>query len=215
MISARATQDFVPVKEVRDGIIILKDGGMRAVLLASSINLSLKSADEQMAVLSQFQTFLNSLEFSTQILVQSRRYDIRPYLALLENRVKEQIEPLIKIQTKEYIGFIRSFTEAVAIMNKKFFIVVPYGASGLPSQTSGGSFFGKKSDTDKKKDALIEFEEQRTQLQQRTETIISGLGRVGVRVTQLDTEAVVELLYKTFNPGEISTAIKAETAANE
>jgi hypothetical protein len=104
------TQEFVPIKEVRDGVVVLKDGGLRAVLMASSINLSLKSADEQEAILLQFQNFLNSLDFSTQILVQSRRLDIRPYLLQLDNRLKEQLEPLLKVQTKEYIDFIRGFT---------------------------------------------------------------------------------------------------------
>src|SRR3989344_5132708 len=121
-INAKATQEFVPIKEVRDGVLLLKDGGIRAVLIASSINLSLKSYEEQKAVLLQFQTFLNSLEFSVQIAVQSRRLDIRPYLLTLENRMKEQTEPLIKIQTKEYIEFIRGFTEQVNIMDKKFFL---------------------------------------------------------------------------------------------
>lgn len=102
-ISASATQDFVPIKEVRDGVVILKDGSMRALLLASSINLSLKSFDEQNATLMQFQTFLNSLDFSVQIVVESRRLDIRPYLVLLDGRMKEQVEPLLKVQTKEYM----------------------------------------------------------------------------------------------------------------
>ena len=117
-ISAKPTQDFVPIKEIRDGIVILKDGGLRAILIASSINLSLKSYDEQKAVLSQFQGFLNSLDFSIQTVIQSRRYDIRPYLAILDNRLKEITEPLLKIQTREYSEFIRTFTEQVNIMTK-------------------------------------------------------------------------------------------------
>ena len=157
-LKAGATQDFVPVKEVRDGIMILKDGSMRAVLLASSVNLSLKSADEQQGIIAQFQSFLNSLDFSTQIVVQSRRLDIRPYLSLLEGRMVEQVEPLIKLQTKEYIAFIRGFTEQVAIMDKKFFVVIPYSAAALSKQgTFGGLFGGKKSSGDQKMDALEDF----------------------------------------------------------
>jgi hypothetical protein len=124
-LSARATQEFVPIEEVRDGIVVLKDGSMRALLLASSVNLSLKSADEQRGVLAQFQNFLNSLDFSVQIVVQSRRLDIRPYLTLLDNRMKQQLEPLMKVQTREYINFIREFTDQIAIMSKSFLIVVP------------------------------------------------------------------------------------------
>ena len=108
-LKAKATQEFVPIKEVRDGIIVLKDGGLRAIVLANSTNLSLKSDDEQRATILQFQSFLNTLDFSIQISVQSRRLDIRPYLLLLENRMKVQSEPLLKLQTKEKIKFIHNF----------------------------------------------------------------------------------------------------------
>src|SRR3989304_9151777 len=130
-IKATPAQQFVPIKEVRGGIIILKDGGIRAILLASSINLSLKSYDEQRAVISQFQSFLNSLDFSVQICIQSRRLDIRPYLTLLENRLREIEEPLLKVQPPEYISFIRNFTESVNIMTKSFFVVVPYTSAAI------------------------------------------------------------------------------------
>src|SRR4026208_1841163 len=110
-LKAKATQEFVPIKEVRDGIIVLKDGGLRAIVLANSVNLSLKSNDEQKATILQFQSFVNTLDFVIQISVQSRRLDIRPYLLLLENRVKVQNEPLLKLQTREYIDFIKNFTD--------------------------------------------------------------------------------------------------------
>ncbi len=214
-VNARATQDFVPIKEIRDGIIILKDGGLRAILIASSINLSLKSADEQQAILLQFQTFLNSLDFSTQICVQSRRLDIRPYLTLLENRMKEQLEPLLKIQTREYIEFIRSFTESVSIMTKNFFIVVPYTQ---PTLSSGNSLSGIASiipgmggkKLEEKKGHDVEFEEKRSQLEQRIGVIQQGLSRIGVRTVELGTEEAVELFYKIFNPGEVTQSIKLE-----
>src|SRR5437868_15128670 len=102
-INAKAAQEFIPVKEVRDGIIVLKDGGLRAIVLANSVNLSLKSDDEQKATILQFQNFLNTLDFPVQITVQSRKLDIRPYLLLLENRMKVQTEPLLKVQTREYM----------------------------------------------------------------------------------------------------------------
>lgn len=209
-VSSKATQDFVPVKEVRNGIIVLKDGGLRSVLMASSVNLALKSSDEQQAVLYQFQAFLNSLDFSVQILVQSRRLDIRPYLLTLENRMQEQTEPLLKVQTKEYIGFIRSFTEQVSIMTKSFYIVVPYSAPVLGAGGGGlKSFFpGSSKTTTQAQDETLAFEESRTQLEQRVGVVQEGLSRTGIRSVQLGTEEVVELLYKTFNPGETTASIK-------
>ena len=123
---AGATQQFVPVKEIRNGTIILKDGGYRGVLICSSINFGLKSADEQHAITLGFQNFLNTLDFSIQIVINSRKMDLRPYLALLEKKAPEQKTELMRIQLHEYIEFIRSFTDRANIMTKSFYIVVPY-----------------------------------------------------------------------------------------
>ena len=217
-LNARAAQEFVPIKEVRDGIIVLKDGGLRAVLISSSINLSLKSPDEQAAVINQFQSFLNSLDFPTQIIMQSRRLDIRPYLTTLEERLKLQSEQLLKIQTREYIDFIRSFTDEVNIMTKSFFVVVPYsstilktnGGGVIENMIGGGSKADRPSTNTKKDNDLADFEEKRSQLDQRVGVIISGLSGLGVRSSQLKTDEVVELFYKTFNPGDISQGIKLQ-----
>lgn len=207
-LSAQRTQDFVPIKEVRDGIVVLKDGGLRAIVMGSSVNLSLKSYEEQKATIMQFQAFLNTLDFTTQIVVQSRRLDIRPYLMLLEGEMAKQAEPLLKVQTREYMEFIKSFNEEVNIMTKHFFVVVPYSEEAL--QSGGGSgfslsgIFGNKNET--KKQIQANFEEKRNQLEQRIAVIQQGLGRVGVKSEQLTTEAVIELFYKTFNPGDSQTS---------
>ena len=199
--SARSTQDFVPVSEVRDGIVILKDGSLRAILLASSINFALKSEDEQTAFIVQFQNFLNSLDFSVQIFVQSRMLDIRPYIATLEVQFKGQLDDLMRIQIREYIEFIKSFTEAANIMTKNFFVVVPYSSTSVSA--AGVSkmlpFGNKKPDVAA---ANKSFEEQVTQLEQRISIVQQGLVRTGVRTVQLGTEEAIELLYKMFNPGE-------------
>ena len=200
--SSKSTQEFVPISAVRDGIIVMKDGDLRAVLLASSINFALKSDDEQTAFIVQFQNFLNSLDFSCQIFVQSRMLDIRPYLATLEAQFKEQLDDLMRIQIREYIEFIKSFTEAANIMTKNFFVVVPYSPTLTMSKGGVSSFlpFGKK-------DASVEaanktFEEQVSQIEQRISIVQQGLIRTGVRTVQLGTEEAIELLYKMFNPGE-------------
>lgn len=201
--SAKASQKFVPVKEVRGGTIILKDGGLRAVLMASSINLSLKSADEQRAIIAQFQAFLNSLDFSVQITIQSRKLDIRPYLKTLEDREKEITEELLKIQTREYMNFIREFTESVNIMTKNFFIVVPYNAAPLSADKGlVGSLLGSRAQQNSAASRTEEFEEKRTQLDQRVGVVVQGLARIGIRTVELGTEEAVEMLYKAFNLGE-------------
>jgi type IV secretory pathway VirB4 component len=200
--NSRSTQEFVPVSAVRDGVVVLKDSSLRAILLASSINFALKSEDEQTAFIVQFQSFLNSIDFTCQIFVQSRSLDIRPYLATLEAQYKEQLDDLMRVQIREYIEFIRSFTEAANIMTKNFFVVVPYSPTTSVSKSGIGSMlpFGKK--TENATDANRTFEEQVSQLEQRISIVQQGLIRTGVRTVQLGTEEAIELLYKMFNPGE-------------
>jgi len=197
-----ATQEFVPIKEIRDGIVILKDGSLRLVLMASSINYYLKSADEQMGILTQYQDFLNSLDFPIQICMESRRLDIKPYLATLEEQLKNQTNDLIKLQTREYIEFIKNFTDTTNIMTKLFYVVVPYELTSISSGLGIiGRMFGKKNNT-RDEETLKQFQEHKTQIEQRASVIKQGLNRLSVRVAQLGTEELVELYYKAFNPGE-------------
>ena len=205
--TTKKTQEFVSVKEIRDGVIILNDNSMVSILMTSSLNFALKSSDEQQAVLLQFQNFLNSLEYSVQIFIQSKRLDIRPYIALMENRRKEQTNELIRIQTKEYIGFVKNFTESVNIMSKNFFLIVTYQPAIIKTKGGIDKLFGKKTIADKNKDKS-DFEESRTQLEQRISVVEQGLTRTGLRMARLGTEEVVELLYKIYNPGESEKPIQ-------
>jgi type IV secretory pathway VirB4 component len=211
-VKAEATQQFVPIKEVRDGIIILKDGSLRAMLMASSINLALKSQNEQEAVIGQFQNFLNSLEFTAQFFVQSRDLDIRPYIALLEERYAATLDDLMKIQIREYISFIKDFTERANIMTKNFFIVVPYDPALISRGTGGvtGALGNLISNSNSSGTVLTDeqFEQYRTQLEQRMAVVEQGLVRTGVRVAALGTEEMIELFYKLFNPGELEKPLQ-------
>ena len=214
-VKAEATQEFVPIKEVRGGVVILKDGSMRAILMASSINLALKSNDEQQAIIGQFQNFLNSLEFPVQFFIQSRDLDIRPYVALLEDRYTAELDDLMKIQIREYIAFIKDFTERANIMTKNFFIVVPYDPA-LIARGSGLSALGSLLPSGNTGVATLtdeQFEQYRTQLEQRISVIEQGLVRTGVRVVSLGTEEVIELFYKLFNPGELEKPLQITQAA--
>ncbi len=204
---SKTTQEFVPIQEIRDGVVVLKDGSLRSIVLASSLNFALKSGDEQAAIISQFQNFLNSLDFSAQIFIQSKRLDIRPYIALLEERYKEQVSELMKIQTREYIEFIKTFVENSSIMTKSFFIVIPYTPPVINvNKNPLSSMMGKN--TNEKLLANEQFEEYRSQLEQRVGVVEQGLVRCGIRVAELGTEEVVELYYKIFNPGETEKPIQ-------
>ncbi|MFA5987623.1 MAG: hypothetical protein WC797_03170 [Candidatus Paceibacterota bacterium] len=204
----KSTQEFVPISEVRDGVVIKRDGSMVKILITSSLNFALKSADEREAITAQYQNFLNSLDFTVQILIQSRKLDIRPYLNSLEDRLKDQPNELIKIQTREYIGFIKTFTDSVNIMSKSFFVVIPYdppvfqSAGGISSKIFG--LFGMGgSDKEKQQIDAKNFSEGKAQLDQRVSVVTQGLARLGVRSIPLGTEELIELFYKMFNPGEL------------
>ncbi len=203
--TGKSSQDFIPIKEIRDGVVVLKDNSIRGVVMTSSVNFALKSADEQNAIIYQFQNFLNSINFSIQIFAQSRRLDIRPYIALLETRERDQENELLKVQTKEYIEFIKSFTTSVNIMTKSFFIVVSYTPAIIQNKQSMFSFFNKGAGGEKQRSE--NFEENRTQLLQRMEVVMAGLTRLGVRAVPLGTEELVELYYKLFNPGDTEKPI--------
>jgi hypothetical protein len=198
MAKGVATQDFVPIERVRDGIIELKSGELRAILITNSLNLALKSEDEQSAILLQFQNLLNTLDFPIEFFIQSRRLNIKPYIETLEARSKEIKEDLLKIQIHEYIGFIQKFTDETNIMTKHFFIVIPYfqGRSSGKSSSMPFSLGGPKPANE------TAFETSRIQLEQRVSTVMQGLSRFGIRSQKLGTEEVVELFYKLFNPGE-------------
>ncbi len=203
-----ATQHFVPIRDIRDGVVILKNGQMCMLLLASSINFAFKSNDEQEAILSQFQSFLNTLDFSLQIYIQSRRLDIRPYMAILRERESIQDNELMRIQLREYMDFIKTFTGEVDIMSKNFFVVIPYSPT-LGDVKGGISNFLRPGN---KKEQLVQteekFAEDRVQLEQRVSIVEQGLGRLGVRTVQLNNEELVELYYHIFNPEDMSSAPK-------
>jgi type IV secretory pathway VirB4 component len=205
-VHATPTQAFVPVKEIRNGVIILKDGGYRGVLMCSSINFALKSTDEQRAIIQGFQNFLNTLDFSIQIVVNSRKMDLRPYLAVLAEKMPDQKTELLRLQLREYIEFVRSLAEQTNIMTKAFYIVVPYFPRLSVSQAA--NIFHKARPAEPANSTT--FEEDRMQLEQRLTLVAAGIAGTGVRAVPLGTEEIIELLYRSFNPGELENPIRLE-----
>ncbi|MEK7601883.1 MAG: hypothetical protein AAB472_00105 [Patescibacteria group bacterium] len=206
MAVPQATQDFVPVKEVRNGIVILKDDGYRSIMMCSSLNFSLKSQDEQQAIIGGFQSFLNTLDFTVEIVVHSRKMDIRPYLALLSERLEKQQSELMRIQVREYMQFVRGFTDSTDIMSKMFYIVVPYTPSGTSKVVQSFSLPGMKKGTGGgERDS---FQEDRVQLEQRMSLVAAGLASAGIRAVPLNTEETIELMYRSFNIGQMESPIR-------
>jgi hypothetical protein len=204
MPQTKATQAFVPVKEVRNGVIILKDGGYRGILMCSSINFALKSEDEQKAIIGGFQNFLNTLDFSVEIVVHSRKMDIRPYLVMLEGRMDSQSNELMRLQLREYIQFVRGFMDSTNIMTKLFYIVVPYSPAPAKAVAGAVSMLGRGQGTG----SGDSFEDDRVQLEQRMALAAGGLTSAGLRAVPLGTEEIIELLYRSFNLGELESPIR-------
>lgn len=206
--SARSAQEFIPIEEIREGIIILKNGTLRMVLMASSTNFALKSTEEQEATIFQYQNFLNSLDFTVQFSIQSRKLNIAPYLDTLREVEKNQTNELLKIQTREYIEFIKNFVDTSNIVAKSFYVIVPYEPPIFESPKGAmdsllNVFSNKnKQSASWRKIPDAKFEEYKIQLFQRVDTVAQGLMSAGVRVAPLNTEELTELYFSLFNPGE-------------
>lgn len=192
------TQKFVDIREIKDGIIYLKKGGLRKVLIVGGVNFDLKSETEQNLILSTFQNFLNTLDFSVQFFVHSRKINIENYLERMSERKETETNELLKIQIEEYIGFIKTFVEENAIISKSFFVVVPYESS--PVATTGGgilNLFKKSAGGAQKKTGV---EESLEQLERRVSQVTDGLSQIGLRIVALNDEELVELFYNLYNP---------------
>lgn len=198
--SFSSTQQYLDIAEIKDNTIVMKDGTLRAVLLVSSINFALKSEDEQNAVINSYVRFLNNLSFTLQIVIQSRELDIDNYLDYLKGKEKEQVNKLLKVQTADYIEYIKELTSLGQIMNKRFFIVVPYD----PLTDKHKSFFSSISEA-LKPATIIKLKEKlfvkyKDMLERRVESVAGGLESMGVAIARLDTQSLIELYYKTYNP---------------
>lgn len=195
--SAPAVQEKIEIEDIKDNIVFLKDGGLRAILMTTAINFSLKSTDEQSAAVFQYQAFLNSLDFPVQILVTSRRLDIAPYLTALEQKQKEQENELLRIQISEYIDFIKNLTQANNIMNQTFYVIVPLSRTekkeaGLLEKLG---LFQKATTAEQQKSV----EELKTQLWQRVDYVIAGLASFGIKAAPLNTQEATDLFYHLYN----------------
>jgi len=199
-----ATQQFVDIAEIKNGIVILKNGGMRRVLMVSGINFDLKSEEEQGIVLYAFQNFLNMLDFSMQFVIHSRKMNIDAYLENLKKREEQEENELLRNQISEYSEFIKSFVEQNAVMAKTFFAVVPYDPiqiTGVATDLLSGLKFWEKKKEKNKKDE--DGEQKAIQLNQRTEQVIDGLNQIGLRAVTLNNEELIELFYNYYNPAKI------------
>lgn len=193
------TQKFVEVKEVKDGVVYLKDGGIRRILIVSGINFDLKSEAEQNLILSSFQNFLNTIDYPVQLFIHSRKVNVDSYLEKMRARQEQEENELLKIQIDEYINFIKTLVEQNAIISKTFFVVVPYeGIIATPSLGIFSSIFGSKKSKDIEAQATLQSKLE--QLEHRVIEVKDGLEQIGLRASELGDEELTELFYNLYNP---------------
>ncbi|MBP9695169.1 MAG: hypothetical protein KBD73_02055 [Candidatus Magasanikbacteria bacterium] len=190
----------MPIAEVKDNTVILKDGTLRSVLLVSSINFALKSEDEQNAIISSYVGFLNSIDFPVQIVIQSRRLQIQPYLDKLAKIEREQTNELLQVQIADYRSFVQELVDIGQIVTKRFYVVVPYD----PLSNKKKSFWKRFKEVIRPALSVRlkeeRFEERRKDLTSRVRQVVGGLESMGLSVVELDTQALIELYYSTYNP---------------
>lgn len=199
------TQKYLDIAEIRDDIVVMKDGTLRAVLLVSSVNFSLKSQDEQAAIMQGYVSFLNSLDAPLQICIQSRKLNVDDYLERLKQQQLEQKNELLREQIGDYRQFITELVELGEIMQKKFFVIVPYN----PATNKRKGFFARVGEvlsplaTVRLKDER--FKERKKELMVRVSAVQASLNSMSVSSVMLDTQSLIELYYSTYNPIEMQT----------
>jgi len=191
-----STQDFLEIDQIREGIVILKNKSLRAVMMVSSLNFALKSDEEQSSIISQFQEFLNSLDFSCQIIVQSRRLNITGYLDKLKELEAKQANELLRVQIKGYHDFIEELVATGTIMSKNFFVVIPFTLIEVKEGSRGKLLRAPKTPvlTEEK------FQMAKQQIWQRMEFVALGLRRCGLQVMPLTTPEIIELFWGLHHP---------------
>jgi len=202
--SRKSTQAYLNIAEIKDSVVVMKDGSLRLIMLCSAINFDLKTEEEQDALIGQYQNFLNSLNFPIQIVVQSRRMDLGGYLDKLKERLNQEQNDLLKTQMSDYIAFLKELIAQANIMDKKFYVVVPYFPPLIKTPISWEEVISGRPP---KTLTSFEFDTFKRELIQKAGIVASGLGSLGLRCIQLNTQELIELFYNIYNP-ELATIEK-------
>jgi len=198
--SLSSTEKNLFISTIRDDTVVLKNGGLRAILLTSSINFSLKNEDEQEGIVQAYVSLLNSIDFPLQICIQSRQLNIDAYIAKLDKRLREVENELIRVQLEEYRKYILELLSLGEIMSKRFYVVIPY----QPGSDGKKKFFEQLTDVLSPTKIISlskeKFNEYKLELERRVAMVEAGLEGMGLKSVRLDTQSLIESLYNTYNP---------------
>ena len=209
-----STQRYLQLASVHDDVLVLKDGGIRAILDISALNFDLKSEEEQNALILSYQHFLNALNFPVQVLIRSRKIDIDRYLELLRGRINDQKNDLMKTQLEDHIDYIKRLVDYSDIMEKKFFLVVPFAPTAVIEPSFLSKFLKYISPDDTAIRAITrkkQFKGLKEKLETRVNVVSTGIANCGISLRRLKTKEIIELLYQSYNP-DICKSQKLENA---
>jgi len=206
-VNPNSTQNALQVAEVRDGIVIMNDGSFRSVIMVKSINFDLMSSQEQESVEYSYQGFLNSLYYPVQIFIRSQKVDLQPYLTKLDKIRTEHDNMLLAVLMEDYITYIDALAAQTNIMDKRFYVVIPYfpvidtqrAITASKNLFTGvfGLFKSKQQHVVVNEADLIKAKDE---LRNRVQATLSGLLQCGIQGLPLDTQELIELYYDTYNP---------------
>lgn len=202
-----STQNALQIAEIRDGIVIMNDGSFRSVLMVKSINFDLMSGQEREAVEYSYQGFLNSLYFPIQIFIRSQKIDLRPYIDRLDKIRQEHDNMLLALLMEDYIGFIDALSQQTNIMDKKFYVIIPYFPviDVQKAITQSKNFFSGLTALFQNKEQHVTINEgdlvaAKDELRNRVQAALAALQQCGIQGLPLDTQELIELYYDTYNP---------------
>lgn len=202
-MAAPSTTDLVQLRDIAESVILLKDGSLRAVVEVSAINFDLRSADEQQAILQQFEAFLNSIDFPIQVVIQSRRFDVSTYVATVRTAAESLTNELLKVQAEEYAKYVTELSGLANIMSKRFLVILEFTATAAPTgERKSGLFsgmFGKKGPA-KVGIAPEQVAAYQQQLNQRADFILGGLSGMGLKGHTLGSDELKALFKDLYNP---------------
>jgi hypothetical protein len=194
------SQRYIDIAEIKEDVVVMKDGTLRAILLVSSINFALKSMDEQGAIVQAYMQFLNMLDFPIQVVIQSRRMNIDDYLNRLRDSERTQTNDLLRRQISDYRDYVKQLVELGEIMQKRFYVIVPHD----PATDKQKNFWTRLGEILTPSIAIRlseeRFRKNKESLNLRLNSIVSGLSSMGLNAAMLDTQSLIELYYTVYNP---------------
>ena len=207
-----STKELVQVADIRDKIVLLKNGSLRAVIGVSAINFELRSEEEQIGILQNFQNFLNSLEFPLQIVINSRQLNMDEYLKLVDETADALDNELLKIQAVEYSKFVKELLQLSNIMSKKFYVILPFYIYETPTKAGLLDVFTSIFSPSKVAQQLDaeKIDKYQQQLMQRAELVLDGMLGLGLKASLMEEAELKNLFYTLYNPGEQHLVEKTE-----